>query len=210
MGVTLPEVLVALLIFSFIAAASVYTLRLGVDARDQLGLADKELRQLQLSRTLMKEDLSQLVFRLVRDEFGERSPFSFSGGDGIIRGRTNSDERLLLAFVRNGWTNPDAVMPRSVLQYVEYLERDDMLIRRIRPYLDDARGADRSERVLFDNLSGVYFEFSRGEVRGEIDWIEEWPGDGTNFDPPPAVAMTIERGGEPLRMLFWTGASPRP
>jgi prepilin-type N-terminal cleavage/methylation domain-containing protein len=57
-GLTLPEVLIALLVFSAIAATSVYALRLGVDSRDQLARVDDELKSFQLARTLIKEDMA--------------------------------------------------------------------------------------------------------------------------------------------------------
>jgi len=204
-GFTLPEVLVALLIFSLIAAASVYALRLGVNARDQLGEADDALRELQLARMLIKEDMAQIVLRHVRDEFGDPAPAAFQGGRDIRRGRVEDDERILMSFTRAGWINPDARAPRSALQYVEYVRRGDQLIRRARLYLDDAGGGERIERVLFEGVEEAGVEFLSGEFRGALEWASEWPVPGAT-SAPPAIALTISNEAvRDLRQLFWIG-----
>lgn len=205
-GFTLAEVLIALLIFALIAAASVYALRLGVDSRDQLAEADAVLKRIQISRTLIKEDLAQIVSRSVRDEFGVRTGGAFSGGQ-VRFGRTESDdEKTLVAFTRGGWLNPDAVAPRSALQHVEYVFKDGALIRRAFVYLDETENSEFVERVLFENLESAEAEFLNGEIRGELEWADAWPLSSGTRTPPRAVAITLyEDGKEPLRQLFWIG-----
>ncbi len=206
-GFTLAEVLVALLIFSLIAAASVYALNLGVNARDQLGDADEALKELQLARMLIKEDTAQIVMRPVRDEFGATAPAPFQGGRNIVRSRIEDDEQILVSFTRAGWLNPQASAPRSALQYVEYLKRGNAVIRRSRPYLDDARGASRVERVLFSNVETAAAEFVVGEFRGELEWTNEWPVSGSGPAAPIAMALIVgSANGEEIRHLFWIGS----
>ncbi|MHA7873583.1 MAG: type II secretion system minor pseudopilin GspJ, partial [Hyphococcus sp.] len=188
-GFTLPEVLVALLIFSLVAAASVYALRLGVDSRDQLSAADAELKQLQLARTLIKEDFAQVAQRPVRDEFGILTPAHFHGGQSLFFRRPADGETQLIAFTRSGWTNPNARAPRSTLQYVEYLVRDNALIRRARVYPDEAPRSETLERVLFTDIDSARMEFLVGEVRRELQWAEAWPVSGAQSPPPRAVAL---------------------
>ena len=67
-GITLPEVLISLLIFALISSAAVYSLRLGVDARDQLDTATDELRGFQVARSLLKEDICLLYTSDAADE----------------------------------------------------------------------------------------------------------------------------------------------
>jgi len=207
-GLSLPEVLIALLVFSVIASTSVYALRLGVDARDQLSAADADLKDLQLARMLIKEDMAQIVLRPVRDEFGETLAAPFWGGRRIERGAASRDETILLSFVRAGWINPDARAPRSALQYVEYIQKGDQLIRRARAYLDDAKNAQQIERVLFSDLGGMSIEYLNGEFRGELQWASEWPlsvgAQGAGH--PVAIALHIQRQRQgALRQLFWIG-----
>ncbi len=204
-GMTLPEVLIALLIFAAIAATSVYALRLGVDSRDQLTRVDDELKAFQIARTLIKEDMAQVTARTVRDEFGERRPAAFLGNLTSFGARREDDERVLVSFVRNGWLNPGGEEPRSTLQYVEYVFRSGAMIRRSRAYLDDASGADFTERVLFEGLSDARAAFLLNEVRGELNWSDIWPVTGAS-PPPPALSITLEREGRTsVEQLFWIG-----
>jgi general secretion pathway protein J len=204
-GLTLAELLVALLVFSFVAAASVYSLRLGVEAREQLSEADARLGEFEVARMLIKEDMTQLVARAVRDEFGNALGPPFQGGTELRVRPAVPGERLLLAFVRDGWANPDGEAPRSSLQYVEYVEKEGAIIRRARPFLDDARGQPRFERVLFRGTSDVQIAFLNGEARGELQWTEGWPvGGAGGFPRAISLAFSTERFGE-LSQLFWIG-----
>ncbi|WP_375202898.1 type II secretion system minor pseudopilin GspJ [Hyphococcus sp.] len=208
-GLTLPEVLIALLVFSAIAATAVYALRLGVDSRDQLASVDDELKDFQIARSLIKEDLAQLSMREVRDEFGDGRPAPFMGNLTSFGSRREDDERVLASFVRAGWINPGAEEPRSALQYVEYVFRAGDLIRRSRAYLDEATDADISERVLFSELMDARAVFLLGEQRGELEWSDIWPVSGGG-GPPRALSITLEREGRaPIEQLFWIGAMER-
>lgn len=204
-GLTLAELLVALLVFSFVASASVFALRLGVEARDQLSEADARLAEFELARMLIKEDMAQLVSRVVRDEFGYSPNPAFQGGTELRTRAPVEGERLLLAFVRGGWANPDGQAPRSSLQYVEYVERGNAIIRRARPFLDDARGQERLERTLFRGVSGARVAFLLGVARGELDWADGWPLPGAGgFPKAISVVFTTERLGE-VTQYFWIG-----
>ena len=205
-GVTLPEVMISLLIFALIASASVYALRLGVDSREQLGAADDQLKKLQIARTLIKEDMAQIVSRQVRDEYGGITSAAFAGGQTVFAGRAEDDEKILIAFTRGGWLNPRAASPRSALQHVEYVFKGSAVIRRTRVYLDEAPNAETAERVLFDGVEDARAEFLIGEFRGELDWGDVWPTSDQASGPPRAVAITLDRGEEtPLRQMFWIG-----
>ncbi|WDI31245.1 type II secretion system minor pseudopilin GspJ [Hyphococcus flavus] len=204
-GMTLPEVLIALLVFAAIASTSVYALRLGVDSRDQLEDADNRLKGFQLARTLIKEDLAQVVNRPVRDEFGQTQSASFLGNLVSYGGRVEDDEKLLISFVRNGWVNPNAEAPRSSLQYIEYVLKGGALIRRARIYLDEYAQSDDIERILFEGLDDARASFLIGEQQGELAWADIWPVSGAAA-PPLAVSITFEeRDQVPLEQYFWLG-----
>lgn len=204
-GLTLVELLVALLVFSFVASAAVLALRLGVEARDQLELADDRLSQFEIARLMLKDDLAQLVNRPVRDEFGDTSGAMFRGGEVLRLRNPVEGERRLMAFVRAGWANPGATAPRSSLQYVEYLEKDGALVRRIRPFLDDARDQPEFDRVLIDGVSGITVSFLQGNARGALDWADRWPP-AAGAPAPEAIALDVTdpRFGE-VRQMFWIG-----
>lgn len=211
---TLIEVLVAMLVFAFVAAAAALSLRLAADAREQLSGAEARLGELEIARALIREDVTQIVSRRTRDEFGETFGPAFLGGLETRIRPPVAGETLLAAFVRGGWVNPDYEAPRSSLQFVEYLVRGDALVRRTRPYLDDARGQPRFERVLIHSVSDVSIRFL-GEpltaaVRDDPDagWLTGWPVPGAIFaDAPPralALSLTAKRYGK-LRLAFWIG-----
>lgn len=205
-GLTLAEVLIALLIFSFIAAASVYALRLGVESRDQLSAADSALKKIQIARLLIKEDLAQVADRPVRDEFGIVNAAAFAGGQVTFGRRAADDEKVLMSFVRSGWLNPNAQAPRSALQRVEYIFKNNALIRRSRVYLDETENIQTIDRILFDDLEDATAAFVNGEFRGELQWADAWPVSSAQLWPE-AVALTLYKTDEePLRQLFWIGA----
>ena len=205
-GFTLVELMIALLVFSFVATTGVYTLRIGANAKEQLEASQKSIQQIEVTRALLKSDFMQMTTRIVRDEFGARGTSWFYGGASHPRSAVNSDDRILVSFVRGGWTNPEAAQSRSTLQRVSYLEREGKLIRRVRPYLDEARGQPFAERVLLEDASDLDFEFLRGEISGRFDWVSDWPTGGSGGGSPIAAALTFSnrRFGE-IRMQFWIG-----
>lgn len=209
-GFTLAEVLVALVVFSLVAAGCVYALRLAIDTRERLDAVDQGLREFETARAIIRDDMLQLVDRATRDEFGSISGPAFLGGEELaLTRRAPQGERLLLAFVRRGWTNPGAQAPRSSLQYVEYLEKNGAIIRRTRPYLDDARGQPRFDRVLFKNANAIEISFLAGEARGELDWVSGWPQRGSATFPR-AIALSMESARYGLiEQRFWIGALGR-
>lgn len=206
-GFSLPELLVALLIFSVISTAAVYILRLSIDAREQVSEVNNRLSSIELARNLIKNDLAQIVIRPVRDEYGFPSGPAFQGGEFVDSELSRNNETRILAFVRRGWLNPDSIAPRSSLQYVEYLIQGNRLIRRTRPYLDDARGQKNIDHILLKDVSSVKIGFVRGETSRGLDITESWPvSDNIYTSPPKAIELraVFERYGE-LRQLFWIG-----
>jgi len=206
-GLTLPELLIALLVFAMISGAAVYALRLSIEGREQLEEADHEIRGMQMMRLILKQDLAGFVDRRVRDEFGNNYPASFLGGDGLSFRPPVDGERLLMAFVRRGWTNPDDAAPRSSLQAVEYLIVGENLVRRVRPYLDDARGQPRTDRVLVEKVSILKIDFFTGqETSAGLVYSSLWPAPQGAGEAPEAVRLSFAtpRFGE-IEQIFWVG-----
>jgi general secretion pathway protein J len=205
-GLTLPELLIALVIFSFISAAAVYALRIAVEGREQLSIADKAIREFQVSRLVMKEDLAQIALRPTRDEFGDARRPAFAGGAGVALGPPKEGEKVLLAFVRRGWDNPDAEAPRPTLQAVEYIETGGRLVRRTRPYLDDARGQPRHDRTLMSGVETAAVQFLGGETSAGLTWVELWPSAQGGGFVPKAVKLTLTtRSFGVVEQWFWIG-----
>lgn len=208
-GVTLPELLIALFVFAMISGGGVYALRLAVDGREQLERFDDNLRAWQLARLMIRQDMAQLAPRVVRDEYGQLQSGVFVGGIGFVGRTPVAGETPLAGFVRRGWANPDAAMPRSSLQYVEYVLKGGDVVRRTRPYLDDARNQPKTDRVLFSDVRNVQLTFLAGETSRGLQWADAWPGpDG---GAPRAVRFVFEtdRYGE-IEQLFWIGDLYQP
>ncbi len=204
-GLTLPELLIALLVFAMISGAAVYSLRLSIEGREQLEEADQDVRDMQIARLILKQDLALTVLRTVRDEFGNPYPAPFLGGDGLSFRQPKDGERLLMAFVRRGWQNPENRAPRSTLQAVEYLMIGDTLVRRVRPYLDDARGQPRTDRVLLEGVTAVGVGFLAGETSSGLNWADLWPApSGSGAPKAIRLMLTTDRFGA-LEQLFWIG-----
>ena len=204
-GVTLVELLIALLIFSLISSVGVYALRLTVDGREQLVRVDERLREWQLARLIIRQDLIQLTPRSVRDEFGDVLPSSIIGGIGFSGRRPVAGETALIGFVRDGLENIGTDTPRSTLQYVEYLEKDGNFVRRTRPFLDNARGQRTRDRVLFENVEDIELSFLAGQNNRGLNWVENWPSpDGSGVPRAVRLTMVSSRLGE-VEQLFWIG-----
>ena len=205
-GFTLPELLIALLVFSLISAAGVYSLQLGVQARTQLNDADNRIRAVELMRAILKEDLSLISQRRVRDEFGTPAPAAFIGGRGFDYRPPVNGETPLLGFVRNNWDNPDGAAPRPSLQYVEYLVVEDKLIRRARPYLDHARNQPVIERIVLEGVRNVSIDFFELESSSGLQWSLLWPVPTSQGFAPKAVRLqySSDRMGD-IEQLFWVG-----
>lgn len=206
-GLTLPELLIALLIFAMISGAAVYALRLSVEGREQLEAADADIRDMQMARLILKRDFQGAVNRTVRDEFGNSYPAPFLGGDGLSFLPRVEGERLLMALVRRGWENPDDRAPRSTLQAVEYLMVGEDFVRRTRPYLDDARGQPHVDRVLLKGVPDLKLDFFTGqEASTGFVYSNLWPAPQGTGSIPSAVRLsaTTERFG-PIEQIFWIG-----
>jgi len=178
-GFTLLEVILSLFIFSLIVSGVIASLRIGLLSSEQLRERDQNLQNYQVLRALLKDDLNQMVPRITRDEFGTPELSPFAGGDFANNRNFDSDERILLRFVRGAWRNPAYREPRSELQFVEYLYKGDQLIRRARFFLDEApepqSTGTRIERVIMKDVSSLEIKFLNEFVNGESQWVESWP-----------------------------------
>ena len=195
-GFTLVEVLVALFVFSVIAAAAIAIMRITITSKEAIDQASARIRALQLAHSLMKADFAQLVSRPVRDGFGNLEP-AFAGG-------AFAPDDARVALTRGGWTNPGGGAARPSLQRVEYAFADGALIRRIRTHLDLGANAEPREARLLEGLADLDIAFLTTAGR----WVEDFRAaaagaGGGEF--PVAIRVTAAFGdGAPYEMLFLT------
>ena len=191
-GFTLVEMLVALFIFSLLAAAGVTVMRFTVDNQVAVRGRMDRLGDMQRTRALLKSDLEQAAPRRTRDEAGTPAAGAFGGGP---------PPSALLAFSRRGWDNPDRAA-RGSLQYVEYRVEDGRLERRSRPALDGARLGEPQR--LIDGVQSAEVEFlSQGA------WRPTWTS--SSSVPMPQVVrltLTLKSVGEVRQLFLLPGGAP--
>lgn len=185
-GLTLVEVLVALGIFAAVSAIGVGALGLAANGSSQLEEVSTRTGEIERFRSLLRADLHQMVNREVREPEAQVPRPAFIGGKPLEDLLTENEGEALLAIVRSGWANPGAEQPRSELQAVIYLTREDQLIRRTRPFLDATVNTPVRDDVLLSGVKGLGIGF-----RENGEWREGAGAPGYPQDPV-ALRVTFE------------------
>ncbi|MDP5054001.1 MAG: type II secretion system minor pseudopilin GspJ [Congregibacter sp.] len=193
-GFTLVEVLIALAVTAFVAAASYSGLSSALSGAEQLRVASERTRDLNRTLSLISRDVRQFSNRPLRDEFGAFQP-ALSGGPLAF---------FPLSLTREGWAN-SLQQPRSELQRVFYYLEEDSLWRAYYTVLDRAvdveplrmellRGVAAMELRFLDALESL--ELDRDLVIDTRNWSRNWvadPGAGASVPAPPfALELRLE------------------
>ena len=176
-GFTLVEMLVALVVFGLLSAATVGVLVHAADNREVVGARMDRLGEFQRARALIKADLGQAAPRRVRRGDGSAARTAFIGqrpGDAPLWG-----------FVRRGWSNPDGAA-RASMQYIEYRIAGRQLERTAHAALDGSRAP--APQVV---LTGVDATAIGYRYRGQ--WNDGWPGGADEI--PEAIRLTLDVDG---------------
>lgn len=193
-GFTLIEVLIALAVTAFVAAAAYSGISSTLNGAEQLRAASERTRDLNRALSLLSRDIRQFSDRALRDEFGTVQP-ALSGGPVAF---------FPLSLTREGWAN-SLQQPRSELQRVFYYLEDDALWRAYYTVLDRAvdaqpqrmellRGVGNLEVRFLDSLENL--EFDNDLVLDTRAWLRNWvadPGAGASVPSPPiALELRLE------------------
>ncbi|MGD8911277.1 MAG: type II secretion system minor pseudopilin GspJ [Candidatus Thiodiazotropha sp.] len=178
-GFTLLELLIAITIFSIIAAFVYSGLKVVLDTEHQTSLHGKRIAKLQLGFNLIQRDIEQLVSRPIRDQYGDQQP-AMQGSDS---------SSILLEFTRGGFANPMQIS-RSSLQRVGYVYEDDTLYRLTWPTLDRPQDSEPHRQKLIEDITSVELVFYDDELQEK----QEWPPrtTGTDDEDPNALPVSIE------------------
>ncbi len=182
-GFTLLELLVAVGIFSILAAMAYGALRTVLATRAHTDEQMQHLAQLQTAFTVMERDVEQTVLRTVRDEFGSPMPALLS----------NVDTGTIIELTRMGWRNPTS-QPRSYMQRVAYGLKDHTLVRRYWQELDRTQQSEPLETDLLPDVNGAEARF----LDNTGQWQTQWPPltasnqPLTNVGLPKAVEITVD------------------
>lgn len=204
-GFTLVEVLIALAITAFVAAASYSGISATLSGAEQLRATSERTRELNRALSLLSRDVRQFSDRSVRDEFGTVQP-AMAGGPLAL---------YPLMLTRDGWSN-SLTQARSELQRVFYYVEDEALWRAYYNVLDRAVDAEPQRMELLRGVSNLELRFLDALESLELDsdlvvdtraWLQNWvaePGAGSAVPAPPValeLRLDLDDLGE-IRRLY--------
>lgn len=172
-GFTLVEVLVAVLVFSLLAATAYAGLNAIAGAVEAQRTRAAELAELQRAVATLDGDLRQLVSRPGRDRQGRVRP-ALEGGPGTLLGR------------RAGRLNP-AGLPRSHLQQFRW-RFDGVLLRETWGAVETPPEAEPVGRARFGSAGDVAFRYRDADGL----WHRQWPVSGRRDALPSAIEYVLD------------------
>lgn len=183
LGFTLIEVLVALAVLAMVTLASHQILSTAIKANQNSKEKVAEIGAMNTVFRMMQQDFTQLALRNTRNESGD------SLEQFLIADRFLFDSQYHgVAGVRDGWSNPVNLLPRSELQLFSYVVEEDNLVRKYRIYVDSLDGTEPKSQILLEDIKDFTISF-----RGENDkWEENW----TNPSLPKAIKVEIALADE--------------
>lgn len=157
LGFTLIEIMIALVIFTLLAAITSSTLYHAFDTRERVNMQAKQLNALQITLTLLSRDIEQILERSVLgNEMHVFPPFI---------GQPNYVE-----FTRGGIINPTINKRQSTLKRVAYLCTNHQLIRRTWEYLDSQNRKNYHNKTILDNINDCSFSY----LGHDHQLLKEW------------------------------------
>jgi general secretion pathway protein J len=190
-GFTLIEVLIAMAITAFIAAAAYTGISTVLNGAEQLRVNGDRSRDIGRALFLLGRDLRQFVDRPVRDEFGNWQP-SLAGGPLAL---------FPLSLTRAGWHN-SLQLPRSDLQRVHYYVEEGSLWRAYDTRLDRAVLVSVQRARLLDGVTELELRFLENVEALRVDrdlvvqtqnWARNWVAEtGAALTALPAPPVAVE------------------
>jgi general secretion pathway protein J len=182
-GFTLIEIMVAMVIFTFIGLASTGVL-MSVINSDQLSSERFEkLEKLQRAMLTIERDILQIVPRTVRIN-GDPVSAVISGGEDVFDSDADG-----LGFVRVGWHNPQMLLPRSTLQAIGYRIQKQQLQRLYGNYVDNVIGYEPKVKILLSDIEDFRVSFLT-DVE-QLEDPQEWKNSYSSATLPIAISVTI-------------------
>jgi len=148
-GFTLLELLVAIAVFTVMAAATYGGFNVMLSSKQKIEQEADELSRLQMALVIIQRDLEQIIQRPIRDEYGEVKAYLINNEDGILLEFTRTGVKRL--FSEN----------HSDLQRIAYRRDDDKLIRLSWDVLDRAQDTRPLEQVLLAGVKAITFNSIR-------------------------------------------------
>ena len=191
-GYTLIEILVALTVFAILSAMTTTAMYHAFTTRERINVRSSQLNALQLGITILSRDTEQII---------KFEPFASDNDTQLaFTGQSNSFE-----FTRGGFVNPNADAPRSTIQRISYLCKNNQLIRRSWGVATPISQDHSQDKILFNNLKTCHFAY----INSNHDTLRSWPDslkkepEAKNQTLPIAIQVniTIEHLGN-MGLLF--------
>lgn len=178
LGFTLLEMLLSLLVFAMLGIATYTVLNNTVNGHEAIKLRNQQLTDLQRAFVIIESDFVQLAQRQMRLDGEQPQKKFFVAQEYLLE-----SEGVGIAFVRDGWTNPAMVLPRSELQPVVYRLFEGQLQRLYFNFVDANFGAEPRIQPLLNDVESLAIEYFDGK---------EWQSSQSTEDLPSLVKVIIE------------------
>ena len=176
-GFTLIEMVIAVAIFAVMMVIAFPGLTHIAKVGDQVGQSNRRLSELQFALTYLNRDWAQVSSRKILDQYGDEKPHIVIEDNSI-------------SFTHSGWSNL-LQQKRSELQRVQYLVKENQLIRQYWVSLDQAPAEEPISTVLIDEVES----FAVHLIGSSEQAIERWPlgeQDEQRVDRPIALRVEID------------------
>jgi general secretion pathway protein J len=176
-GFTLIEMVIAVAIFAVMMVIAFPGLTHIAKVGDQVGQANSRLSELQFALTYLNRDWTHVSSRKILDQYGDEKSHIVIEDNSI-------------SFTHSGWSNL-LQQKRSELQRVQYLVKENQLIRQYWVSLDQVPAEEPVSTVLIDDVEffAIFFIDSAEQP------IEQWPlavQDQQRVDKPIALKVEID------------------
>ncbi len=192
-GITLIEVLIAVIIMAMIGTISYQSLDATISSKEVVEKHIKELAKIDRAWLLIEADLRNMVNHQVTQAYGVGS-----GGKLPPMVLANTDEKYWMVVLRGGHANPLNFI-RSELIRVGYRVQEEILWRDVWYDLGSNDVDQARQQKIIDGVEGVEVRiltpaatsFSGGP------WTDSWPFQGANPDDMPlAVEIKLRLKGD--------------
>lgn len=158
-GFTLIEVLLSLMVFAMLGMAIYSVISNTIKGHETVQSQNSTLTQLQRTFTMMEADLVQMAQRQIRIDGEQPVRVFLRSGEFMF-----DSESIGFGLVRDGWTNPGMVLPRSELQPIAYRVIENKLQRLYFNFVDNELGTEPRIQEVMSGVSAIELKyFAKGE-----------------------------------------------
>lgn len=161
-GFTLIEVLLSLMVFAMLGMAIYSVLTNTIRGHETVQTQNTTLTALQRTFNMMEADIVQMAQRQIRLEGEQPIKVYLRSGEYMF-----DSESFGFGLVRDGWTNPGMVLPRSELQPVAYRITENTLQRLYFNFVDNELGAEPKIQTLMTGVSAIQIKYFANQ-----EWID--------------------------------------